>query len=618
MKINFLQSGGIFYSSIANPASPEAKKDREKVVTPTTTSDDNGILPKTVLNKLYDEGIPVDFNEFALDMEQFSNQDFSKGVNKRALYEIQSKANELIKQSAYLKTAADQAYKNGSLDEYAVDQRGYMYVIDTKHNISKIHMREYDAKKMYEEGKSPLTVSELLRERQFNPQLAWNYQIADVIANSIGQEKINDFILDVIAKIGNNETVKEAYLDIGSIVGKDKRSRTLSNTAFEQLQSLYGDVQALGPDAIVKLTNTDKGSNYEAALNYIVSIMPNNMKTQMMARNVIEGGDYKDGYNFIGNIVAKSVILGDKSVTKREIDVVSGTTKKAGSGTGSSSKTFYQSPNEMLFDGNLNRSEITLTDRSSNNRTAIKVQGNEISGLTTDNGNAVSNMPLGLALQNTISKYGDINTVYVGNQKFDFNMLNTIAYGQDGVACVYMPSLSTGEIDWDSINGFSKAENEILEKNLTSIEDKNKVHGKYGSFAWYDENGKMQTHGQTTRYILTYGYCNDDELDESNGFIEHLTKEQKDGAKKLMELVFNKKLKKDYKITNSNSIFDDIYKVPVFIKANPFASELAATYAGHGPSMIPRTLEQDMTQQMVQATPQTQMIGSTDLLYNVQ
>ena len=70
------------------------------------------------------------------------------------------------------------------------------------------------------------------------------------------------------------------------------------------------------------------------------------------------------------------------------------------SGSSGSSKTFYQTPNEAFLDGDLNQTEITIRDNAYGNESYVTLKGVQMPGLTSDNGNAISNVPLGIALSN--------------------------------------------------------------------------------------------------------------------------------------------------------------------------------------------------------------------------
>jgi hypothetical protein len=58
-----------------------------------------------------------------------------------------------------------------------------------------------------------------------------------------------------------------------------------------------------------------------------------------------------------------------------------------------------------------------LSDNKNRNAYAMQLKGNMMPALTTDNGNAVANLPLQIALNETIGKYLNKNQIYIGEQK---------------------------------------------------------------------------------------------------------------------------------------------------------------------------------------------------------
>jgi hypothetical protein len=111
--------------------------------------------------------------------------------------------------------------------------------------------------------------------------------------------------------------------------------------------------------------------------------------------------------------------------------------------------------------------------------------------LTTDNGNAVANLPLQIALNETIGKYLDKNQIYVGEEKLTEGALNNIAYSNSPVAKVYMPVDQNGNIDWAGFHAFSEAEEEIKKNNITDYRQKNQIHAAHHSYATYDSQGNI-------------------------------------------------------------------------------------------------------------------------------
>jgi hypothetical protein len=100
--------------------------------------------------------------------------------------------------------------------------------------------------------------------------------------------------------------------------------------------------------------------------------------------------------------------------------------------------------------------------------------------------------------------------------------------------------------------------------------------------------------------MVTYGYTTDDYAElEKNTLYEELSDQSKQDAKELIKRIYNNKdLKKiGIKDIHGHNWWDDLCKVPVFIKINQFANSDAYTYAGHGAYVPQRSLEQDMMTQ---------------------
>jgi hypothetical protein len=58
-----------------------------------------------------------------------------------------------------------------------------------------------------------------------------------------------------------------------------------------------------------------------------------------------------------------------------------------------------------------------LSDNKNRNAYAMQLKGNMMPALTTDKGNAIANLPLQIALNETIGKYLNKNQIYIGEQK---------------------------------------------------------------------------------------------------------------------------------------------------------------------------------------------------------
>ena len=91
-------------------------------------------------------------------------------------------------------------------------------------------MADYDAEK---DGPA-MTVNELIEHRKFNPTQQFDTTLTQVIGNSIGMQKINDYIMNIIQKVGSAETTEEAYIDLASYIGREAAKKP----SQQELQNL--------------------------------------------------------------------------------------------------------------------------------------------------------------------------------------------------------------------------------------------------------------------------------------------------------------------------------------------------------------------------------------------
>ena len=615
MKIpKFLVGGSPSFQVIANPFAAPAE-DSTTTSSKKSSGKKDGLLSESLLNELYKKGIPVDVDNFVQTLAQYEQQEqWGLGVSPAAIRGLEAQANRIIQQANYLNRAENFAEKNQAMGEIAVGSKGQLYTQDKNGNIHTVGMSEYDPEK---HGYA-LTVGDLVEQRKFNPKKAYDTDLTQTINNNLGMQKITEYIQNIIKTVGDSSTTSEAYTDLASYVGKQYAKRP-TEAQLKNLQQLSEALQQLGPDAIFKNKEIMQSRNMKEAFEYIRSVLPRDMRIQLSGRWVANGGTTDSAGKYMDNIIAQALSAADKTKYEDYWDYESTINKAANPAKNGSSKTFYQTPNEQLFDGDLNQMTMELSDNAFGNQTGVKVVGSQMPALTTDNGDAVSNLPLGIALNATVGKYLEKDKMYMGDQKITEGMLNNIAYSNDQVAAVYLPVDRKHNIDWDGFHGFSAAEKEIKDKNITDIEEKNKIHGAYNSYAHYDQNGNLVPDTLTERFLLTYGYTIDDKIADNNSMVEELYDDKEDAADELLKIIYNKNIKSKYGISGitEKQAWDDIYRVPIFIKINEFAAQDAYRYGGHGSNMTPRTLEEDMMNQQF-AMPQQQqpqMIGNSSLLY---
>lgn len=614
--INKFQSGGqVYFSAVANPYSNAAVADRAGAAASSSKSDE-GLISKEIMNELYKKGIPVDVDKFSDQLYTFEKRiEMGLPVSKRGLYALKSEANRIIQQAGYLENAEKLASKNEAIGEIAVgNQRGRAQLYVTDKNSGKI--REVDITQYDIEKDGPaMTVNELIEHRKFNPNQAFDTTLTQIISSNIGMSKINDYIRGIINTIGEATSTTEAYTDLASLFGKGVTKPTKSE--FEAIQRIAQEYNQLGPDALFKLSQTSGSKNIQEAFAYIMRALPRDMQIQLQGRSVASGNSIADSQKELTELIISSLAMSNKQTFKQEIDYQESLNKKANGTSGGSSKTFYQTPNEAFFDGDLNKTTVKITDNAFGNKSYAEFTGVQMPSLTTDEGKAISNVPMGVALSSSLLKYTDKSKIYMGEQKITEGMLNNIAYSGDQVAAIYMPVKDNGDIDWEGFHAFTQAEEYISEQNITDIDSKNMIHARFGSYAQFDREGNVKPTRNTARYMVTYGYTIDDHISDDNRMVEELTGDAEKDADALISQIYNKKLKNATGVggMGQKNVWDDIFRVPIFIKIDEKASGDAYRYGGNGSSMTPRTLQEDMMSDMANQKPAVSVTGNTSLLY---
>lgn len=604
--ITTLQSGGrVYFSAVADPSAQTTSS-----TTTTASDDDDELIDKTLLKDLAEKAMPNDFRKFMTELSDIQTRvDAGFKVSKSQLYGLQAYANQIIQQSAYMETAEKEALKQGSWDEAAVTNDGYMYVQNHQGRIEKVAMNKFDIKKH-----RSLSIGELIQARREDNSLIDRQDIVTTVGNAIGTEKINDYLKTIIDTIGTSKSTVEAYKDLTSILGGSAQKPTQAE--FNTIVGLMDQIDKVGLDTVFKSTEYSSSKNVKEALNYIYKMLPKNMQMQLSANYVANGNDYKKTNDYISSVVVDALRMSNDVEYQSKIEFDSEFNKQTKPSTAGQ---FNQTTNEMLFDGDLNQISIPLT-WGDNESYSIELKGSVAPALTTDKNVPVSNLPMLTALNMTIGNRVDSSHMYMGKQKLQGQGdLLKLAYGNDRVAQVYMPTLSNGDIDWEGFQKYVEAEEEIKAQGITDIETKNHIHAVKGSFAQYDESGKLihDPNRPCEAYLLTYGYTIDDNVDSDNTMVSELTGAKEDAAELLLKQIYSKEMGKKTGIKDMphRQYHDDIIKVPVFLKVNQYASMDSYRYGGHGSRMDPRTLQQDMVQQQVQAAPEMPIYSSSALLY---
>lgn len=182
-----------------------------------------------------------------------------------------------IKMASYNKKEYDKAYtevtKNGGLNEYAITASGQVIVMDENDNLKQISVSELlKGTSKYR----PLTNSNLLYLRAYQPEYINNNQILNTVANGIGMEQVDKMIREKLSSLGTSESVRsgysvksDSYIAQGLNVLSQVESAAVAGQTGMTLDGMYKN----------KIITKDQKQQAEAALQYIYNTLPDNAKT---------------------------------------------------------------------------------------------------------------------------------------------------------------------------------------------------------------------------------------------------------------------------------------------------------------------------------------------------
>ena len=268
------QSGGSSFDSFFTMYTPveTTSKTSEQKSSKTSESSDGELTEKDFFNMLKNiNGLPNDMSVIVKDLTNMFQLRNLTGVdtgNLSTLY-LQNLYQVKIANQNYeeYQNAIKNANAKGSLAEPAISTDGKLVVQDDSGKIQYLTLEQYYAN---QDNYYLLSVSNLANLRKYDPNLAYNQSVLDIINNSTGFEEFQSL-------------VDKAKISLGSV----KYSETLPLNdkildGLQQIENLSEDervnlLSALNNGSIKYSTETNK-ENIEKLLQYISSVLPERTK----------------------------------------------------------------------------------------------------------------------------------------------------------------------------------------------------------------------------------------------------------------------------------------------------------------------------------------------------
>lgn len=582
--IEKLQQGGGMPSFVSFTNVPQPQVTAPYTTTSTTTGSTEdgsvGLLDKNMVKFLYESGIPSDVEAFVETSGIFSNNLYSNPFRKEdsiIQYKTILKMLPRIKaESERFKNAMTQADKNGGLGEIAVTDGGYVITVNADGKLQKKSLNDVDF-----DNEQVLTNSELANYRANNVSAAFNTDLTSIINNAVGIPKITEYIQSVVNKLGTTSMSREGY--VGQQSGKILKGLEY----LTALKPSADDLSGMSVDGLYKMSSMDKSQQVQAnqALGYLMSTLPQNMRTVLQAKAAMYLGDNsQEGVKKLLISLTSSALSGEHTLKldlQDKLDAQGNT--KASAKTGKDDNITDPAKAFLLGLGEVKNHKI-------NNGTSftLNLPGNS-APLVDTSGKTIGSGTLEDAARSTFSGVLDFKNATMGGQLLNATQRSRVAIDGSNVVAVDLPidteALQAGILkpDMDSLKRLELAENEIREGDIKDEAQKNEIYAKY-KLPYKYVNGQINTSAYGRFAIL-------DAAAHESAFMEDPTLD--DTVSEIMDINERESIERILKAADSTfkmsqpgwiSSGDNVYSGSVYIPVRQNIIN-AALGSGHYPTL---------------------------------
>lgn len=609
MKLNIkrLQEGGgmpfVTYRPAPSMTSPDTSSAETNSTKSSKTSDkgsDNSLLSKSVIEELIKKGLPNDVNQFLKELQVAEKSSLMgmesgvEGIDRNKLYSLASKANQLIHNSNLMASATKEAYDNDGLEELAVSTTGSLFVQDKNGKISKLSMSEYNKKR---DSVYAMTVNDLSKARMYNPNLAFDTEVISTIQNSMGINKINDYMLGILNKLGTETLNKEEYIDkqkLKETIGAMTNGKNPTESELKGIQELASTYQNMGKDGIYKITQekSTQRNHISDGFEYLWAMLPNNARNVLKARYIVDGNESSNPSNIIRN----SFYMFTNESSKNTLDYPTSMNKDENSES-VSEKMYNQSPLEKLVNGDLDVQDNIQLYTADGADYGFKFKGTIVSSLPTLDKKNQGPEILSKALLNGVWGVVDKDSIYFGQNKLQLYDLEKIMYDGGTAANIWVPVMSDGKTpNYELLKNYQNGLEVIKRDGITDPNAMNAIMERNGAgFIKFDQQGKISpiSKNYLKPFLLIHGATtNGSTFTENNIYTHKLRGDINDQYLEALESTF-----KNSELTMPKPGFltsTAVVQAPILMALSPSASNDAAALSGKG-SLIPQnTVNRDM------------------------
>mgnify|MGYP007092390641 CR=1 FL=1 len=479
------QGGGIPFVSWSpipsTPVAPTAESASSK--SSTSTDGDDGLLSKEMIKLLMEQGLPSDVEAFTMSMNNLYNDPIyraSGSLNTNALSSqylgMLSNLNKISFYREQYDNSVKRLTENGGLYDIALSEFGKMFVQNVEDGrIMQVTPQEYSENR---DSYKVMTNGDLAHLRATNTALAFSPETFKVLNNGIGQEEIQKLVNNTIQNIGKTATSSSGYLQ--------SKGDTLINGLNQLLND--PDIQrSIISDGAYKVT-TKSESNVEqanAALDYLVSTLPENARNYLRAKAVINGYEPDKG---VSKILLS--MISSKYNVSSSIDVdYDASLSKQINPTDNDKALEKITPDRVLLDGYNtadSRKPYVLNPRTGYEITTASVSQPVLTNY--DGTKAIGQERMDKVLIDSTLAVGNKNNMWIGDRKVNPEDLTRMMYNGDGVSVVYLPVDQNGAPDFEASKRVQDAEADIKKQGGKTLNEtvKRQIYQSHQVGEYYD------------------------------------------------------------------------------------------------------------------------------------
>ena len=467
-----------------------------------------------MLEKL--DGLPNDMQVLTKVLQNFYiDQQYSPFPNTTNIASRYLQALQMMRTANFNRKQYDNAFNivsnNGGINELAINEKGFLICVNKNGDFKYLKPEQLAQTSEYQ----PVTNSELLRLRAYDPELANDNKILGVVANGISIDNVIKYIKDSISNLGTTDTSKQGYISTqqGQIITGIQTLTNAIQTASQNNIKFDGTTQDLYQYKIINKTQKEQA---DAALKYIYTTLPENAKTLLKMRT--NSGTDQDAQKLIATIISSQIDY----TNQYDIELKAGKTAQKASKDTSGTKD--PTEQETSFLSNIQQSIGGSTQGMTiDTGTGIQmtVEGSYYPQVTKPNGDTIidTSMSQMLADSHLMSLIKNNKSITYGDQKITPEQLKNITYNNTGVLRANLPIKPDGTVNLDLLVQYQQAEAEMNATN--DPQKRGEILKKYGLSDLLKSNGTPDEK-KFGAFIVAEGYTTERNGIKKSDFVKYI------------------------------------------------------------------------------------------------